>query len=174
MGYTLKDNHDTNNNLLSGILNTAWAAMTFTASDSYTITKVSLLIYRAATAPANVVASIRATTAGVPSGADLCEGSVVGSTLTTNSAGTWIEFDLGVGTALTSGVKYSVCLRPDENIGIYWRVDTASGYANGNMCTDNASGTSWTTRTYDGAFRTYSISAGGVFVPHYYQKLLAG
>lgn len=134
---------------------------TFTATSSYTITSVKLLIYRgSAGTSGNAIVAIKATSAGKPTGADLCSGSVAISALTTSTSGAWVEFTLGAGTALTSGTKYAIVTYNDSTGYHYPRIDTASGYSTGNAGYSTDSGTNWTETTTDILFETYdSVTA---------------
>ncbi len=127
-----------------------WAAQTFTPAISHTITNVNLLLYRA-NSPGTITVSIKATAAGVPSGADLISGTTDGNTLTTNTAGEWRTISLGSGISLTSGTQYAIVVREAggtiQDI-VRWRSDNSSpGYAGGSYVTSADSGSTWTANT---------------------------
>ena len=127
--------HNTGSTSFSGA---DWVAMNFTASESYTITSVKLNLFRTGT-PGTLTVSIRATTADVPSGADLASGTFAGNDLLT-TPGQYEEITLGAGCSLVSGTKYAIVCRCAA-ASVYW--GRGLGYANGGRCTSADSGASW-------------------------------
>lgn len=87
-----------------------WYCGTFTAGSTYTITSIGLRLARNGTTPGTITVSIRATSGGLPTGADLCSGTYDGSTIPTGTP-VWISITLGAGTSLSSGVTYAVIFR---------------------------------------------------------------
>jgi len=156
----LQDYYNTGDDQGYGLYGATWQAQTFTASSSYTITSVKLLLYRYGN-PGTITVSIRATTSGAPSGADLCSGTTDGNTLPTGSPYEWREITFGAGTPLTSGTKYAIVARAagttSDNSG-KWRVDTTDPtYTNGSDWYSTNSGGNWTEiSTADHLFETYS------------------
>lgn len=126
-----------------------WGEQSFTASANYTITSAKLLLYR------TIITGVGTITVGVravdvdhkPTGADLCSGTYNGNLLNSATAGAWITFSFGAGTALTSGTEYSLVVRATagtSNKAFYWKYDTGAGYASGQYGTSANSGSTWT------------------------------
>ena len=163
---TKYENYITGDDGFYGVWGVGWYAQTFTPQTSHTVTSVKLEIYRVGS-PGEIIVSIRATTADVPSGDDLCSGATDGDTLTTDTGGEWREITLGAGTALTASTKYAIvvrCLGGDGSTKyIPWRVDTSSGaYTRGNFCNSSTSGVIWAeTDGYDFMFEEW----GGSGIP---------
>lgn len=169
MAYTVKDYNNTGNNATDDVYGTAWVSQTFTAGSTYTATRLRLKLYRVGS-PGAVVVSLRATSAGSPTGSDLCVGVLSGNDLTTDTAGAWYSIMLGSGTSITSAGVYAVVIRAtsgDVSNKIVWNVyDTGSGnYAGGSVFTSANSGSSWSADTsQDGMFETYSGTMPEQFV----------
>ena len=132
--------------------NTFWYAQTFTPQTTHDITSVILLLGRpAGDSPGTVTVSIRVTTAGKPSGDDLCSGTTDGNTVPQIG---WppppspeereITFDTN--PTLTAGTKYAIVVRAlDGSSGdkLYWAASISSVYADGDQC-HSSGGSSWT------------------------------
>jgi len=136
-----------------------WKAQTFTPSTTHIIKSVKLKLYRVGS-PGTITVSIRATSAGHPTGNDLCSGTYNGNTLTTNNAGAWYTITLGEGTTLTSSTKYAIVIRaPSGSSGhsVRWRCDGSSpAYGYGCRLDSSDSGDSWTSHTtYDFMFEEW-------------------
>lgn len=138
IGYTGGD--DAN----SVIYGTNWASETFTATSSFTIAGVYVKYFRTGT-PGNITASLRATAAGVPDGADLATGTLSANSAVT-SVGEWDSIIFTTPYALTSGTTYSVifrCLTGDVNNSVSLRTDSAGSYSGGSLYTSVNSGAAW-------------------------------
>ena len=61
--------------------------------------------------PGTVTVSIRNTSAGNPSGGDLCVGTTDGDTLPTGAPYEWREITLGAGADLAAVTKYAIVVR---------------------------------------------------------------
>lgn len=123
-----------------------WGVQTFTASKSFDIAGVYVKYLRGGT-PGNITASIRATAAGVPDGADLTSGTLNANAGVT-SGGDWdaIVFDEAI--SLTSGTVYAIvyrCLTGDVANYVSIRMDSTGTYSGGNVVTSANSGGAWTT-----------------------------
>ena len=143
-----------------------WEGQTFTPSITHTVTSVKLLIYRNdGELPGTITASIRATSASLPTGADLVSGTYNGNTLTISSAGAWYEFTFGAGTLLTAGTKYAIVFRaPSGDISnrARSRVSNPGTYASGSAVYSSDSGVVWTDYgTFDYQFEEYGIPIAG-------------
>jgi hypothetical protein len=135
-----------------------WLAQTFTASDNYTLSSIRLKLYRI-NLPGTATISLKATTAGKPSGADLATATFDGNTLPINEGGTWLEYEFDSAAALTSGTVYALVLRaPSGSLinTVRWRADVSSpAYTGGSLCDSGDSGSTWNIRTeYDALFDT--------------------
>jgi len=127
-----------------------WGAQTFTPATAHKITSVKLKLFRIGS-PGTATVSIRATDGnGLPTGADLCSGTIDGNTLTTNEAGLWYEITLGAGYNLAASTKYAIVVRQngdaDNHVG--WRGDwTNPTYAGGSFAQSADSGATWSAGT---------------------------
>lgn len=160
---TLKDYYIAAGTGTAYVSGTQWRAQTFIASSNYTICSVKLKVQRSGYGGGNVIAAIRNTTAGIPSGSDLCS-IVVNRDLLEASPGGWYEFIFSSQISLVSGTMYAIVFKgsiPDSGNMVYF---TGSGdeYPAGNHFYTNDSGGSWTqyyTGTSDIAFETYAAGA---------------
>ncbi len=120
-----------------------WKAMTFTPSADHIIKGVRLCLYGSNVGLITV--SIRATTNGLPSGVDLCSGTLDGAQLSSIDNNQVFDIPLGAGAALTTGTVYAIVLRAASGT-LYWK-SSPDGYAGGNKCSSTNSGSSWTADT---------------------------
>lgn len=151
-------NTDDNNGITLG--GATWRGQTFTASDTYSISSVKLLLYKSGT-PGTVTVSIRAVDGtGKPTGDDLCSGTTDGDTLPGNVAPyEWREITFSAAYSLISGTQYAIVVRSSGS-SLGWRRDTtAPSYAGGQSALSSNSGGTWTlTSTIDYMFETYGTS----------------
>jgi len=159
---TLQDYYNTGDDALLSISGTSWVAQTFTASGSYSISSVKLLAYRVGTVSLLTV-SLRDTTAGSPSGADITSGTLDISTLSTSASGVWVEVVFSTPYALSSGTQYAIVIRTNganSTNCMRWRRDqTSPTYAGGLVAFSSDSGSTWDITSFagsDGMFETYS------------------
>jgi len=129
--------NDDNQESISG---TTWKAMTFTPGGNHTIRVVRLALYGSSVGAITV--SIRATSGGLPTGADLASGTLDGGQLSSSYDGRVFDISLGAGTALTAGTVYSIVVRAASGT-LYWR-SSAAGYVGGQKCSSANSGSAWT------------------------------
>ncbi len=129
--------NDDNQESISG---NTWKAMTFTPTTNHTIRGVRLALYGSSIG--SITVSIRATTGGLPSGADLASGSLDGGQLSANNEGRVFDISLGAGTALTAGTVYAIIVRAASGT-LQWR-SSAAGYDRGQKCSSTNAGSSWT------------------------------
>lgn len=149
---TLYDSQTTSDTVYGNIVGAAWEAQTITPTTTHQITVVSLLLYQSS-ADGTVTVSMRAGTN--PTGVDLCNATMAGSSITTNSAGAWYNFSMSPTVYFSSGNSYSIVVRYSGNGYVRWLISVGGGYAGGNLLTSTNSGSSWTNRTYDGTFYEY-------------------
>jgi len=122
-----------------------WTAQTFTASDGYEMSGVSLRAYRVG-APGAVTVALRAVAAGVPSGANLASGSKSGNDWTTWTEGDWVDIAYTADYTLVSGTTYAIIISAaagDVNNYVTLRYVAAGGYAGGQKCDSVNSGVAW-------------------------------
>jgi len=166
---TLQEFYNIGENYDYSVYDTTWAAQTFTPLDAHTVVTIKLKMYRVGS-PGTITASVRATTADVPSGADLCDGTYNGDTLTTNTDGEWVSFDQGAGTALTADTMYSIVLNASNGNSsnkIVIKTDGESPtYTGGTAATSTDSGATWTKYTnYDVLFEEHDASTTQGWTP---------
>ena len=140
----------------------SWLAQTFTASSSYSISSVSLKLYRTST-PGLITVGIRAVDVdSKPTGADLASGTTDGDTLPTGSPYEWRTITFAAPYALSSGTKYAVVMRCVGGTGksVSWRFDSSgSSYSGGTFCSSTNAGSSWSvSSSYDFMFETYGVT----------------
>jgi len=123
-----------------------WLAQTFTPEAVHMISKVKLKLFRVGD-PGTVKVSIKNTTAGKPSGADLCSGTIEGINITEDTNGEWYEITLGSGYTFEKNKMYAIVVRaPDGDASnkVSWRRDTGDAtYPGGTLCTSSDSGVDW-------------------------------
>lgn len=144
----------------TGIKPTRYQGNTFTPLTTFSIAKVEVLIFRAAGGTGDVILHLRATSAGVPVTPDLATVTIDGSSITTDTDGEWIAFELVTPYELTQDVMYSVTFS-SSTINKYWvRWILSNDYAGGTTVYSTSSGANgtWTIEgASDHAFRIYSV-----------------
>lgn len=125
-----------------------WYAQTFTPSDGHTITSVKLYLARRGS-PGTMTVSIKATSGGEPTGADLCSGTINANTFDLYDIFGWQEISFGAGASLSVNTKYAIVVRaPSGTVttdDVLWKGDNSSPtYAGGNKFYSYDSGTIWT------------------------------
>jgi hypothetical protein len=149
-----------------------WTGQTFIAGVSGLLVKADGQIFcnGCGATPPDLTLSVRATAAGLPTGADLATATILGSQF---ASGGTVLFTGTFGTPLsiTSGTQYALILRPvsvPAGSGYFWIRSSPSTYANGSRVLSADSGGTWsadTTRDFN--FRTYvqtGYAASGTFV----------
>ncbi len=136
-----------------------WTGQTFIPTVSGQLLKadVQLFCSGCGATPPNLTLSVRATAAGLPTGADLAAVTIPGSTF---AAGTVLyTASFGAPATVTSGTQYALVLRPvsaPAGSGYFWIRSSPSTYANGSRVLSADSGGTWsadTTRDYN--FKVY-------------------
>ena len=148
-----------------------WTGQTFVAGVSALLVKadVQLFCNGCGLTPPNLTLSVRNTSAGVPTGADLTTATIPGSAFGTGSTTTFTATFV-TPLALTSGTQYALILRPvsvPAGSGYFWIRSSPSTYANGSRVLSADSGGTWSTdTTRDYNFKTYmqTYPASGNFV----------
>lgn len=123
-----------------------WLAQTFTTETIHLIAKVKLKLFRTGS-PGTILVSIKATTDGKPTGADLCSGEIEGNTITEDPGGEWYEIPLGDGFTFARDTKYAIVVKAvDGDVAnrVSWRSDkTEPGYTRGEYNISSNSGETW-------------------------------
>jgi len=167
MSYSLVDNFESGESSSSTMdAVNDWAAQTFTASKTYTITRLSVYVAKAAGGDAGTATvSLKAVNgSGIPTGADLTSGTFAASTCVESPSYGWIDVDV-TEYEVTEGTQYAIVVRADSASGgnaLYWRdKSTDPAYADGARFFDTDGGASWNGPfTGDMYFRTYETPAG--------------
>lgn len=104
----------------------------------------------------NLTLSVRSTSGGLPTGADLATATIPGFA---SGAGTYYTATFGVPATLTSGTQYALILRPTATPsagGYFWIRSSPSTYANGQRVISTDNGVTWTAdSTRDFNFKAY-------------------
>ncbi|HKS25605.1 MAG TPA: IPT/TIG domain-containing protein [Thermoanaerobaculia bacterium] len=139
-----------------------WTGQTFIPAVTGLLVKVDVQLFcgngaNPCTGPAgNLTLSVRNTSGGLPTGADLASGTIPG--FTSNAGGTF-TVTFGAPPTLTAGTQYALVLRPVSNPAAgnyFWIRSSPSTYANGQRVLSADSGASWSadsTRDYN--FKNY-------------------
>ena len=128
---------------------TSWQGQTFTPSINHILASVKMKVHRTGS-PGTLTVGIRATTSGLPSGADKSSGTYSGDGVTTNVAGEWIEITFSTGTLAVASIKYAiVCRCPNAAGGNYltWHADTTGPTYTGGSLVQGISGSGWSEAT---------------------------
>jgi len=144
----LYENYITDDDSATTVNSGQWGGQMFTPAVNHTITSVSIKGYRITTNEAIVTLSIRVVDDNnKPTGDDLVSGirALTDFPYGSNNVN-WVEFNLGIGIALTAGIMYAICVRTDSaSYSISWRHDAAgSTYDGGTYATGATGGTVWT------------------------------
>jgi hypothetical protein len=162
-----------------GITITTWGGQTFTPAVTGQLTKADINLFCSGctgTTP-NLTLSVRATSGGLPIGADLATATITGFS---SGASVYYTGTFASPPTLTAGTVYALAIRPTANpsVGIYalTRSGTSTAgadvYAGGSRVSGATSGTVWSIPTTGGVttdtgFRTYmqtGFSAAGNLV----------
>ena len=131
---------------------------TFTPQHTHKISHVKLKLYRTGT-PGTINVSIRATNGTVPTGVDLCSGTLNGNLITNTPSGSWYIIPFASGVILSKGIKYSIVINApagDMSNLLNWRTRDSSGYPMGIRVFSNDGGINWNTvTTWDMMFEEY-------------------
>ncbi len=118
-----------------------WSGQTFKPATTHTIGRVVLTMYRVGT-PGDVTVAIRATTTGLPSGADLTSVVIDGDLLPTISSRVPVNLDFA-GILLTAATTYAIIWRAvTTSMGIITD-DSSPTYTDGSRVDSANSGGTW-------------------------------
>lgn len=138
----------------------AWGGQTFIprVTGRLTKTEVQLFCSGCGATPPDLTLSVRATSAGLPTGVDLSSTTIPGLAFASGDA-TSVTATFNAPAMLTSGTQYALILRPvsaPAGSGYFWTRSSPSTYSSGSRVFSGGSGTSWsvdTTRDFN--FKTY-------------------
>jgi uncharacterized repeat protein (TIGR01451 family) len=142
----------------TGFSTASWGGQTFIPAVTGQLVKVDVQLFCSActgTTP-NLTLSIRSTSGGLPTGADLATATIPGFS---SGSGVYYTGSFGAPPTLTSGTQYALILRPVANPspgGYFWIRSSPSTYANGQRVISTDNGATWTAdSTRDFNFRAY-------------------
>jgi len=90
-----------------------WASVVWTPDVTHYISNVRLKLYRIGSGIGTLTVAIRAVdpVTSKPTGADLVSATMAADSISTNTAGTWYEFDLGSTQILDAATEYAIVCR---------------------------------------------------------------
>ncbi len=154
-------NIDQQNTTLStsgnGISTTSWSGQTFVPAVTGQLVRADINLFCSGctgTAPTLTV-SVRATSSGLPTGADLTAATL---TTSTSGAGGYFTANFSSQPTLTAGTTYALVIRNATNPSVGTNAVTRSStsvYANGSRVTSTNSGSTWTAQATDIGFKVY-------------------
>jgi hypothetical protein len=135
---------------------TSWGGQTFTPAVTGQLTKADFQIFcGTCTTVQNLTVSIRATSGGLPTGADIASTTVPGST---SGSTVTLTANFASPPTLTAGTVYALLVRPvsDAGVSYFWIRSSPGTYAGGQRVTTANSGSTWAAdSTRDFNFHTY-------------------
>jgi hypothetical protein len=142
----------------TGITATSWGGQTFTAGVTGTLVQadtIQLFCNACTGTTPNLTVSIRNTTGGLPTGADLTTATITG--FSAGAPSFTVTFSPSI--SLTAGTVYALLVRPVANpslgTGYFWIRSSPGTYANGQRVSTATSGATWAAdSTRDFNFRT--------------------
>ena len=142
-----------------------WWAQTFTASSSYTLNSIKLLVYRTST-PGTITVELRNATGDSPpkpGNTIHATDTFLGNSITTDSGGEWKETTFGTPYAVTSGTVYAIVVKAPSGDSssprLAWLYDDSAspGLAGANLVRTTNGGSSWDDfASHDAMFETYT------------------
>lgn len=141
------ESQKTNGNSGAGMYGTTQQGQTFTPTIAMNCSGVNLNLFKVGVPPADVITvSIKATSAGLPTGADLTSGTFSPTLITSNDTILNITFSSTI--ALNAGTVYAIVLSTTSGVGdssncIGWYITSSSVYSAGQAVLSSNYGTSW-------------------------------
>ncbi len=146
-------------------------AQTFTPAVAMTCTGVTIKMFKnGIPALDTFTVSIKATSAGLPTGADLATGTFDPLSVLGNN--TILDITFSASVALSSGTTYAIVVKTTSGVGdlnnsIAWYQKLTNVYASGQQATSSDDGTTWVAHTGDFYFQINgtitSFSAGSMY-----------
>lgn len=147
---TIADGYNANGTVQQDFSGVNWGFQTFVAGGNYTAAVIRLYIY--GSVAGIITASIKAVDVShKPTGADLISTTYDSTYTDLVSPGSYIDFGLGAGLALTMGTEYAIVWRIATGTFLV-TYDSAHGYA-GVAGTSTNSGSTWTIHTWSFLFQ---------------------
>jgi hypothetical protein len=146
LDYNMVDNVNT-----KGISSIYWKAQTFTVGNyDENITAIRLRMHRpVGSVPLIVTVSLRATAEGSVTGANLANGTIAGSSFTTDSNGVWYTIPI-TPYVLSANTQYAIVVNAATTTydnRVSWRYDSTGSYEGGQMWESSDSGATWANTT---------------------------
>jgi uncharacterized repeat protein (TIGR01451 family) len=149
-----------------GTTTVTWLGQTFTPSVSGPLARVDLKLFCAGctgTTP-NLTVSVRATAAGLPTGADIASQTLTGFA---SGVSIWYTVNFATPAVLASGTQYAIVIRPTANPAPGTYAFTRSGnaatgadvYAGGTRVTSANSGVTWAITLTGGVSTDFGFKA---------------
>jgi len=143
-----------------GMYDQTWTCQTFTTKVKQQITSISSKMSRVGTNPGTYTVSIRATSAGEPTGGDLTTGTLSPTTgVGYLDNDEWIKISVTPYT-LQANTMYAIvgrCSSTDSSQYLRWSMKYANVYDNGEIGSSINGGSAWTMNaSVDAAFKIYS------------------
>ncbi len=139
----LYERYQTGEDAALNVYGSNWEAQTFTPAATHDATRINLKLARYGS-PGTVTVGIRATSGGLPSGADLVSTIFDGNALATSAPWKLIVI---TAQSLLAGTKYGIVVRAtggDVNNYLVWRADvTSPTYTGGARCYSSDIGVTW-------------------------------
>lgn len=128
------------------LFGSSWWAQTFTPATSHLLRRF-ILKFDKEGSPGILTASLRATSAGKPTGADLAVGTFDLDRPIILSGGQWFYLDMTTPFSVVASTQYAIVCRTagvDTNNDGQWKVDiTSPTYAGGTIVSSSDSGGTW-------------------------------
>jgi hypothetical protein len=136
---------------------TRWWAQTFTPSETHTLQTIKLKMIIGGTPSGNLIASIRATSGGLPTGPDLTSGSISCNIIDNRNYEVYAipVSDLEV----SSGTQYAIVVRATGQAygDIAVSINASGGYSGGHTSSSSNSGSTWSNDSSDLWFEEWGI-----------------
>lgn len=155
---------DTNNDTSADdIYGANWGYQTFTVDEAHTVESLYLLIKRTGS-PGDVVASIKHTSGGTPTGEDLGSVTYDGDTFSTSES--WYIFDFSDQGVVLEAAQYAIVVKAvdgDDSNDVQWACDASGGLSEGepgNAGHSTNSGVTWSSDApQDNLFKIWGYPA---------------
>jgi len=157
---TKYESYETGANVDGSVRNNKWYAQTFTPSVSHLITKIYIYGRKAFSGCGDLIVSIRATSGGKPTGADLASCTILEADLPTSN--TWIELELDSIVVAPAGTRMAMVARTNNAVGVNWYVgwrmdQTSPTYSGGQQWESSNQGSSWGGAGKDCLFQEWGV-----------------
>jgi len=155
------DQSQTTSNNSNFTYSTNWFAQVFTPSLSGELTSCTLYLQKIGSPAGDFTVSVRATSGGVPTGADLASCSIACSSISTSASN--VTFTFSSPAWITGSTAYALVAScpggSSTSVCVNWLYYSAERYAGGNRAISYNSGSSWSTSANsDMRFATYMYS----------------